>query len=382
MNRENPSRLVLLAFFLGSTTNVHSNEEDVSLKQLVDQATVSMPITTTPATFLLGSAGESVPRLSSFRAFSTQIAQAFDEKGEVVNSISAEISPALALENLSWDDIVESQLSRLWARTTFSVAINPGSDSENQKSAVGIQSILYAPAMDGALLKVADNNCRGAAESSELLKKLGPPPVLPDEPTRDQQAAYLKGIKEWEKKGKELRDKARSSIEKCQTEIDAILSKWNQPMVSLGVGGVYNSSQADSSAYWLTAAYGADFGDEMSSSSGRIGYLFTAHARNTSNVQVSTDNDESVSGDESLFGVNLKIGNSKFSFIAEYSVLDNEALSDDRKRSVVGMEYKLGDDTYLTLGVGKDSGVSEEQQSVISGLKWGFGKAPVLGIGG
>lgn len=357
--------------------------EEFSLDELVNVATVDMPITTTPASFLLGTAGENVPRLSSFREFSTQLAQAFDESGEVVNSVSAEIAPALAMDNLTWENIVDSHLWRTWARTTVSAATDVGSDSNGDRSSVGVQSILYAPAMDGALLKAGAEECRGTKDSFSLLDKLGVPPVLPDQPTDQDIKKYKEELEKWEKDNDGLRESARSSIEKCQNDIDGILTKWNQSMVAFGVGKVFNQEEKDSSSYWLTASFGSDI-SRKDTSADTAGYLVTAHLREISNVAIGSEDTNDVLADQTLVGLNLKFGYPKFAFIAEYSSLSSDASGvslKDRKRSLLGMEYKLGSDLYLTLGMARDSGNDESQQSVVSGLKWGFGKAPVLKYG-
>ena len=51
---------------------------------------------------------------------------------------------------------------------------------------------------------------------------------------------------------------------------------------------------------------------------------------------------------------------------------------DDRKRSVVGLEYKVDSDLYLTLGVARDSSLPANERSLLAKLNWGFSKTPVL----
>ena len=65
------ARLIIAGCVLAASSLVHAQGK--SLEQLLEAATVDMPVTTAPAAFLLGTSGEAVPRLSSFRAFSTQI---------------------------------------------------------------------------------------------------------------------------------------------------------------------------------------------------------------------------------------------------------------------------------------------------------------------
>jgi hypothetical protein len=345
--------LLLIAAGFVASSAVHA--ESRSLDQLLQAATVDMPVTTAPAAFLLGTSGETVPRLSTFRAFSTQIGRALDETGKIKNGVAAEIAPTLALRTTTWEDIQNSQVMRILSRSTVSFATKAGGDSGSAKSAVGLQMVLYSREMDDA--KDVDRT----APSDQP----GPPPKLPPE----QLAA----------------------IEKCQKDVDAVLTKWNQTMVALGAGKVFSTADAsgvkpkDPSAIWVTAAYGSDISGGSEKAEARLGYLLTAHYRRTRDAAAVSTSGVDTFADQKLAGVNFRFGNARLAGIAEYSRTTTGATQglafNDRKRSVLGLEYKVSTDMYLTVGVARDTGLPAAEQSVLAKLNWGFSKAPVLATG-
>lgn len=358
-----------MAIALCSTSGDLFAQEKKSLTDLINDATVDMPISTAPASFLLGASGENVPRLSTFRAFSAQAARAFDDTGKIANAAAVELAPGLALGRTTWEHIKNSQVTRIWSRTMVSFATKPGSGSKGAQSAVGLQAILYAPAMEEALLKAADASCRSANDAIDQ--------TLPKEPGD---------------KRKEISNEVLGLIGKCQTEIDGILTKWNQPMVALGAGRKFTSTDADgnpkpkdSTAFWLTAAYGGDFAKDTDKktekSTERLGYLVTGHFRQTSNVNTTTVANTDALAKQRLIGINARGGNAKFAAIGEYSVTASSgavAEFKNRKRALLGLEFRVDKDIYLTFGVAKDTGLDASKQSVLAKLNWGFSKAPVL----
>lgn len=364
------NRIILgwIAIAFSCIAGVSLAQEKKSLDDLIKAATVDMPISTAPASFLLGASGENVPRLSSFRTFSAQAARAFDDTGKVANAVAVELAPGLALGRTSWEDIQSSQGSRIWSRTMVSFATKPGSDNQGAQSAVGLQAILYAPAMEEALLKAADDSCRSANIAIDAS-----PPKEPGD------------------KRKEISKEVLDKIAKCQTEIDGILTKWNQPMVAVGIGRKFTSADAegnpkpkDTSAFWLTAAYGGDFPKEAEKkpeSTERLGYLVTGHFRQTSNVNTTTVANAEALAKQRLVGINARGGNAKMAGIGEFSVTSSKATGadfKDRKRALLGLEFRVDKDIYLTLGVARDTGLDVSKQSVLAKLNWGFSKTPVL----
>lgn len=131
--------------------SLHAADDKDDLKSKLD-VMVDMPVTTAPATFVLGAAGQAVPRVSTFRAFSAQFARAFDAQGNLTNAVAAEIAPALALGKIRWEDIVGNQLARIAARTTVSFASKASANGNPSQGAFGIQSVLYSKEMDSVLL--------------------------------------------------------------------------------------------------------------------------------------------------------------------------------------------------------------------------------------
>lgn len=341
-------------------------QENATLGELVKAATVPMPITTAPASFLLGASGENVPRLASFRDFTTQAARAFDERGRVANSVAVEVAPALAMGRTSWDDIVGSAVARAWSRTLVSFATKVDGDAGGARSALGLQTILWAPAMDAALAKMARPDCRSVM--------LG---VNTDPPEFDADGKPIPAS---------VKPAAEQLMNKCQVDIDALLTKWNQPMLALGAGRGFGergaSATPDPSSIWVTGAWGSDVGSAQDAAAVRLGYLVTAHLRRTSGVLATARDGSEVEARQRLAGVNARFGNARMAFIAEYSATRSRAAGfsfDERRRSVLGLEFKLGrEDMYLTLGTARDTGLPQAQQSALARFHWGFGQQPTL----
>ncbi|APA68081.1 hypothetical protein [Janthinobacterium sp. 1_2014MBL_MicDiv] len=346
--------------------------EKMSLGSLLQKAVVDMPATTAPAAFLLGASGQQVPRLSTFREFGTQIARAYDENGELANAVAAEIAPSLVLGHTSWDGIVHSWPTRVLSRTTVSFATKVGENNGAKQTALGLQSVLYSREMDGVLLVAADDRCRGAARSfDDSAPPLAPPGNAPGAPS----AAVS------------MSAEVQAGIEKCQEEITGILSKWNQTMLAFGAGRVFSSgdapdaSAADASAYWLTGSYGGDLGKERLDTGKRLGYLLTAHVRHTRNAAMKDIAGNDILARQRVAGLNLRYGNPRLAGIAEYSILRSSApglILDDRKRALLGLEYKVADGMYLTLGVSSDRQAGQSKRSMLANVNWGIAKSSVI----
>lgn len=352
------THIALLSFFFVYSARGADN----SLKSMTENATIDMPVTTAPATFLLGASGQQVPRLSSFRTFATQVSRAYNENGKIANAVAAEIAPVLAIGRTSWDEIVDSQLTRILSRTTFSFASKVGSNNSENKTAIGVQSILYSLEMDSVILFAATSACRSAASSiSEL-----PPPIDPKE---NQSPTLPKEVVE--------------KIQECQTKIDGLLTKWNQTMIAIGGGKVFSSTDdakladPDSSSFWITGSYGHDLESDKIPSQLRKGYLVTGHYRVLSNVRSSDSVNKNILARQRIAGINLRYGNGKWAAVAEYSRITSKGEGiklADHNRSILGMEYQLAKDAYLTLGAANDSYSSQSKRSLLANLNWGFSK--------
>lgn len=337
-----------------------------SLADLVKAGTVDMPLTTSPAAFMLGASGENVPRLASFRMFSTQAARAFDEKGNVANAMAVELAPALAIGRMTWSDVTSSAANRILSRTTVSFAAKPKDGDAPAQSALGLQAVLWAPEMDAVLATVDKHkDCFQVVRMHD--------PSLPGSGPSDNT---------------KLSDAQNNLIEACQKVIDGQLTKWNQSMVALGIGhafvnpqGVQTTTKA-STAFWLTAAYGGDLGAKASDAIvPAYGWLVTAHVRRTSNVPSTAEDGTSTSARLRLAGINARFGTKVLAGIAEISVTKASASGfgfADRHRAVLGLQYRIASDLYLTAGVAHDTGAPAEQQSMLANLSWGFSQQSVL----
>ncbi|MET3118850.1 hypothetical protein AAKU64_003085 [Undibacterium sp. GrIS 1.8] len=65
--------------------------------------------------------------------------------------------------------------------------------------------------------------------------------------------------------------------------------------------------------------------------------------------------------------------------IAEYSKTRNDATAvPDSTRYVLGLEYRIAEGSYLTLGGARDSG-KDSKNSLLANLNFGFGKSSIFG---
>lgn len=367
-------KIIMLGFAtaIASMDSTAQQTAKASLADVVKLSSVDMPMGTSPATFLLGASGENVPRVTSFRELFTQAGRAVDEKGKIANALSVEVAPAFAIgDGLDWESIRASRWVEAWSRTTISLATKVKSEDSPAQSAIGLQVILYAPAMDDARKSAADSeNCKAPADEFIRLKAQPPPgPGTKPPPLTAAQEA------------------SKAQLETCAKDLSEILGRWNQSMVAAGAGRVFSSGAASSdkskepSAVWLSAALGGDYGNGDIKT--RTGYLLTGHLRHNQNVAVLDYSGAEVQARQRLAGVNLRFGNAKFAGLAEVSLAKYDEPGrtiKDRKRGVLGFERKFRDDLYLTVGIAKDSGAPQDKTSVFGRLQWGFGDKPTLGL--
>ena len=344
--------------------------EKVPLSTVVSDTVIDMPVTTAPAVFLLGASGQQVPRLSTFREFGTQVARAYDDSGKLSNAVAAEIAPSLVLGHTTWERIVSSWPTRALSRTTVSFATKVGENNGAKQTALGLQSILYSREMDDVLVLAAADRCWRAARSFNEK-----PPVLKPPGTAAPSVA------------EPMSAEVQALVEKCKEEIAGILTKWNQTMLAVGAGRVFSTgntpaaSAADASAYWLTASYGGDLGKEKLKTGKRLGYLLTAHVRHMRNAAMKDPAGNDILARQRVAGLNLRYGNPRLAGIAEYSFLRSSAPGlrlDDRKRALLGLEYKVDDGMYLTLGVASDNQAGQSKRSMLANFNWGIAKSSVI----
>ena len=335
---------------------------NLTLKQKIEIAAVDMPVGVSPASFLLGASGENVPRLAAFRQFFMQAGRAYNEKGEVAKAVAVEVAPAVATGGLTWTDIERNLATRAWARTTVSMATTVKSDKDPAKAAIGLQTILYAPAMDLAVVKFRDGKCSVIAkdfitqseraqelqQEAEKLRKDGR-----EKQAKDKQAeadALLKDAIDRPEQNKDTVDRAvlAEKVTACEKEVRDILTKWNQSIVVFGAGHISPSgdtTQKSSNAMWLSGAYGFSVKDQRDKDvRDAIGGLLTAHLRHNQRVTVKDAADVEAMARQRLFGLNLRIGNGRDAVMAEHSIAkySAEAGGAVRRASATSIAWRVG----------------------------------------
>lgn len=398
--------LLAPALTVGALAEPTSSEiaaANLTLKEKIEIAAVDMPVGVSPASFLLGASGENVPRLAAFRQFFMQAGRAYNEKGEIAKAVAVEVAPALATGGLAWTDIERSFATKAWARTTVSMATTVKSDKDPAKAAIGLQTILYAPAMDLAVERFrAGNLCSVIATDfitqSERAQALQQEAEKLRKDGRERQAkvkqaeadALLKDTIDRPEQNKDTVDRAvlAEKVTACEKEVRDILTKWNQSLVVFGAGHVSPSgdtTQKSSNAMWISGAYGFSVKDQSDKDvRDALGGLLTAHARHNQRVAVKDTADVEAIARQRLFGLNLRIGNGRDAVLAEYSIAKYSATGhafNDRKRSLIAYERRLQPDLYISVGFAHDSGAPKSQQAVLARIQWNFSDKPPFTVG-
>jgi len=354
--------LALLSAALACAPAIGANDE--MLKSKIAAAVVDMPVTTSPASFMLGTAGQAVPRLSTFRSFAAQVARAYDANGKLANAVAAEIAPALALGSSTWKDI-DGWPGRTMALSTISFATRAAKAGIPAQDAVGLQSILYAPAIDDVIQLATSDRC--ITLISEMDKSL--PKNKPGDPAPAPSTA------------------ARDKTAECQRLIDLTLNKWNQSVVAVGWGKrmAYDTDAGkhvpDMNAYWLSAAYGADSGGKIPKDQDYLGWLLTLHYRVTNHAETTDTGGVDVLAKQRLAGINYRYGTRRLGFIGEYSQVKSTAPGAsiaNRTRKLLGLEYLLQEGLYLTVGAADDSGLAKNKRSLLMTLNWGISEKSAI----
>jgi hypothetical protein len=338
------------------------------VEKTIANLTEDIPMTVAPAAYVLGVAGEQVPRFTTFREFAVALGRGIDNEGKLVNTVSAEIAPALALKALTLED-QKSWGLRALARTTFSVVAIVNADDGKASSAYGFQSVLYSRELDQAIATAGSAKCSTA--SQQHLDSLKNTSTLPEVPKPS--AETMKGVAE------------------CQAAIDNILNLWNQTMLAVGFGQAFSSPDSTvaglkkaNQVAWLTGSWG--FGMSGATRTNEdMGGLLTLHARQERDSVAETPGGATAQmpEDVDLFGASLRIGKARFNGLLEFSERTSKISGlpdEDRRRTLLGVEYRLQDDLYLSIAIGSETGRRDGRDSDFSlaNLKWGFGSDSIL----
>jgi len=356
-----------------SLSEVLSNfQPSDGVEKAISSLTEDIPMSIAPAAYVLGVAGEQIPRFTTFRDFAVELIRGVDDEGKLVNSLSAEIAPALALKALTLEDQKNWGLRAL-ARTTFSVVSVAGSDSDKARSAYGVQSVLYSRELDRAIETAGSAECQTASQAFLDSIKLGSgSDAPPSTPTVES-------------------EETKKSVAKCQDAIDNILNLWNQTMVAVGFGQAFSSPDSTVAGLksanrvaWLTGSWGFGLSGAARTNE-NMGGLLTLHVRQERDGIAQTPGAATAQmpEDVDLFGASLRLGKSRFTGLLEYSERESKiaGLSDEtRRRTILGVEYRLQEDLYLSFGIGSETGRRDGQNSDFSlaNLKWGFGGKSIL----
>lgn len=357
------------------------HDAKMNVGDLLKSLTVDMPSTTSPATFLLGVAGTAVPRVSTFRAFATQLGRAVDDKGRLRNSMAVEINPRLASGPVSWADFKRSTATQVLTRTTVSAATLASDTDQSARSAFGLQSVLYSAEVPRLIDAASSGPCAAVAPEFAKSTKAGTTSPGTLKPGENLFA---------------LPESAQADAKACKERVEGLLTKWNPTALTVGLGqsqfsgdGSVRKLKSGASGAWVTLTLGYDFDKaddkQPKAASERLGFGATLHLRRMVHERATDPADATVQVDESsrLYGLNVRGGNGRLGGLLEYSQRKSKAATlrdENRKRSFAGLEYRISEGLYLSAGVGSETGRRDgkNQRVTLMNLMWGFSGESVL----
>lgn len=357
-------------------------QDGATVSALLKSVVVDMPVTTAPATFLLGAAGTAVPRVATFREASAQIANAVGDDGKIRTSTAFEIVPRLAVGPVQWTDYKADRLTQILTRTSVSFATLTKEAATGAKTAIGVQSVLYSAEAPQLIAAASTGDCRTTADNFAKTT-FGRVPG----------GVKLGGLIDLTPEAKKQAEEAYAN---CKARIEGLLTKWNPTSLVVGAGQTFGSTTGEArglrrsaSGAWITATWGYD--DETAEShpnkpaKERTGVGITVHARRMLHERVADPAEATRLVDEGsrLLGLNLRYGSGKWGVLGEYSDRKGKAtgLADEhRKRHFLGFEYRIKDDLYVVAGIGGDRGRRDgkDERVTLMNLKWGFTSESVL----
>jgi hypothetical protein len=390
--------LIGLAVCVTSTISLYmplAHAQESTAQQLQDEAkqySESMPTGSVPATNILGIADSNVPRVTNFKSIVSQLSQGMGADGKIKNALGFEAVPyLLANDTLDWNTYDSSTMIQILTRTTVSFAAVPASDGKTASSAFGAQSVFYSDAVKRARDAWGTNCAPGLIEASRRYHEFvgallpGKTTSQPPNPT----IVHQEKLTPDEKAQYDLLLKARNEFPSaCQVKVDNELQAWNSTIIAGGLGwGFYspdsnaNTLKTTSSVYWITSALGWGDGNSSSKSAG----LLTLHVRKAADER--TPDPANANGllteRSTLYGANLRYGSRKFGVLMEYSSRRGivSGLPDENvHRSFLGMDAKIGEDLYLSWGVGSETGRRDglSRKFALTNIKYAFGNKPVF----
>jgi hypothetical protein len=162
-------------------------------------------------------------------------------------------------------------------------------------------------------------------------------------------------------------------------------------MIAIGFGQAYRSDnntvaglKKSNRVGWLTGSWGFGSGEGRDANE-RMGGLLTIHVRldRDSIAEVPDGAQPQALESANLYGLSLRGGKARFNGLIEHSQRLSRVTGfadERRRRTVVGVEYRIQKDLYLDFGIGSESGRRDGKNSglALANLKWGFGDKPIL----
>lgn len=343
---------------------------------------VDMPMSTSPALIVLGAAPTSIPRATTPREFALQLAKGVGPDGKLATGVSGEISiyRLLNRDTLTVGKYQTVPASRLLANTTLSFA-TPASSTTAGNVAVGLQTV-WLDQLDPAANSTI-TRCNSAIFTQQrqplpqtvdvsLDKPLGEEFSLRTATETKSLAAMFKAC---------FQENAKRSGFRFATGFG---QAWASPENTI------RTLNRASSAYWATGSYtlGGTAADTETGvlrsfiRSELIGHL-RMHKKQT--VADPADATKQVSQDMQIAAAKLRFTNNNENLAGLVEVSRQRSkilgLADEVvNRRVFGIEFRVGPDYWLNLGVGTETGRRDGKDArfALANVKFGSSSNPVF----
>jgi hypothetical protein len=342
-------------------------EKAAQATALLDCFSVDQSIPDTPGLMIVGLGSEDVVRPASPRALGMALANGVGQDGRPRAGLALDFAPyKLLMPTTSRGDYEASWLTRALWNTQLSLGVGKSTDSNDKSLRVGygLYSVLWRPAASDPLRDNAHRACLSKALGEALPGQM---PAL----------------------GGKVIDVA--GLDACYAALDQ--RTWNASALTLALAGSQVSASGQwgnagdagpgTRGAWLSLSYGFE---NFPASPLRQWAQLVLTWRSMLDERVPDPLDTSATALQSstLAGLKLRLRASSMHYYVESSRVSAriEGRDDDNwRRLAVGLEYKLGANTWLVVALGGEGGRSAgaNQQFVMTGVKFGSSTEPILG---
>jgi hypothetical protein len=347
---------------------------------------IDMPISTSPALIALGASPTAIPRATTPREFALQLAKGIGRDGKIATGVSGEISIYRLLNRttLNVGEYQENASKRLLANTTLSFA-TPAAATNSGNVAIGLQTV-WIDQLDPTANK-AITNCFSGVFDSDPVTAASNIDFAPEKVAEQVAAADIP-----------LRTAAQTkSVATLYANCFAAKAKHSGYRFATGLGQAWISPEntpkslsRGSGVYWATGSYtlgGVAIDPATSTRRDYIRSELIAHLRMHKKQPVADPADaaKQTFQDLQIAAAKLRFSNTREDLAGLLEVSRQRSrisgIADEVvNRRVVGIEFKVGPDYWLNLGIGSETGRRDGKnaQFGLANLKFGSSSGAIF----